>query len=109
MIACRHASHSSRAGSHDATCLSACANLPASLLTHLHAGPSSVGAVCPAYEYNVIIYHRPCIFIKLEVKGELRGAPTSYLLAAVEITAAAGGEAKLGDFRAVRALLEPRF
>mgnify|MGYP005713687879 CR=1 FL=1 len=41
-----------------------------------------------------MIYHRPCIFIKLEVKGELRGAPTSYLLAAVEITAAAGGEAK---------------
>ena len=56
-----------------------------------------------------MIYHRPCIFIKLEAKGEMRGAPTSYLLVAVEITAAAGGEAKLGDFRAVQALLEPRF
>ena len=108
MIACRHASHSSRAGSHDATCLSACANLPASLLTCMPALRRS-GLSVQRMSYNVMIYHRPCIFIKLEAKGELRGAPTSYLLAAVEITAAAGGEAKLGDFRAVRALLEPRF
>jgi hypothetical protein len=48
-------------------------------------------------------------FLPPEAKGELRGAPTSYLLVADEITAAAGGEAKLGDFRAVLALLEPRF
>lgn len=56
-----------------------------------------------------MIYHRPCIFIKLEVKGELRGAPTSYLLAAVEITAAAGGEAKLGIFGLSGRCLNPDF
>ena len=72
------ASHSSRAGSHDATCLSACANLPACLLTGMPAlrASSVSGSVCPAY--NVMIYHRPCILrIKLEAKGELRGAPTA--------------------------------
>ena len=87
MIARRHASHSSRAGSHDATCLSACANLPASLLTGMPALRRSRGLspVCPAY--NVMIYHRPCILrIKLEAKGELRGAPTAtpHLLVAID-------------------------